>query len=215
VIVEETRLGGEAPELHPLEAQQIAAAVSSRRLEFAVGRACAHRALTRLEGPSNGTTPFALLNGPDRAPRWPPGIVGAITHTGKGPGGYCGAVVARSTDLLTVGLDAEGGEALEGALWSFVLTEAERRRLTEVTAERAGVLGKIIFSAKECFYKAQFPLTHRFLDFKQVEVLLDQAASMFEIGLTDGTQRELPVTPWTGRYLEDEGLVFTGIAIPT
>ncbi|MBN1173619.1 MAG: 4'-phosphopantetheinyl transferase, partial [Micromonosporaceae bacterium] len=59
----------------PEEAPLVARAVPRRRAEFTTGRHCARLALASL-----GVEPAAILAGPDRAPRWPAGIVGTITH---------------------------------------------------------------------------------------------------------------------------------------
>lgn len=199
----------EAPPLLPEEAAQVAEAVPRRRIEFATGRACARRALARLR-----IEAFALRNGPDRAPRWPAGVVGSITHTGQAPGGFCGVAVGRVAELRAVGLDAEGAEGLERSLWSFVLTPRERGWLDEMDPTLGGRLAKIIFSAKECFYKAQFPLSRRVLAFQDVEIALDPRSSAFEARLAKGVSRDLPLVACIGRYLEGEALVLAGVALP-
>lgn len=211
--VEETRLGCEEPELLLPEVAQIAQAVSSRRIEFATGRACARRALARLPVSSRPNPEFALLNGPDRAPVWPVGVVGAITHTGRAPAGYCGVAVGRSVDLRAVGLDVERALPLGGELWPSVLTPTEQSWLAGFDGVRAGMLAKLMFSAKECFYKAQFPLSRRFLGFGEVEITLDPASSTFDARLTEYARKNLPLVRCSGRYAESEEFIFTGIAL--
>jgi 4'-phosphopantetheinyl transferase EntD len=207
-MVEEARLGADAPPIDPAEAEQVEHAVCRRRIEFATGRWCARRALARLQIES-----FVLKNGPDRAPRWPSGVVGSITHTGKSPGGFCGVAVGRSSDLLTVGLDAEREDVMAPSLRDYILTPPEQRRLDGVgSAMRAG-LAKVMFSAKECFYKAQYPLSGRFLRFQDVEIDVDVAGSMFEARLTAGAPTDLPLARCVGRYLMEEEFVVTGVAI--
>src|SRR5277367_2552834 len=63
-------------------------AVRARRTEFLAGRACARSALRKL---ADGRADDAIPIGPDRAPVWPAGIVGAITHAH----GFAAAAVAR------------------------------------------------------------------------------------------------------------------------
>jgi 4'-phosphopantetheinyl transferase EntD len=210
VVFEEMRLSETVPDPHPLEAEQVATAVVRRRIEFAAGRHCARRALARLSIEN-----FVLRNGQDRAPCWPPGVVGAITHTGQAPGeGYCGVVVARATDVVTVGVDAESTKPLKPALWAHVLTAAERSSLEVLSASAAGLHATAIFSAKECFYKAQFPLSHRFLRFHDVEIALDPGSSMFEARLTEQAPPGLPLARCAGRFVQDQEFVVTGIALP-
>ena len=57
------------------EARAVARAVPARRAEFAAGRRAAHRAMERLGVPA---APVAM--GSDRAPVWPPGVIGSISH---------------------------------------------------------------------------------------------------------------------------------------
>jgi 4'-phosphopantetheinyl transferase EntD len=202
----------EPPPIHPDEAAQVATAVAKRRVEFAAGRDCARRALTRL-----GIEDFVLRNGPDRAPRWPEGVVGSISHAGTVPGGFCGAVVGRSRDFLTLGLDAEVADAVGPELWPRVMTARELDWLQSQPAESRPTLAAVVFSAKECFYKARFPLAGQFLDFADVEVALDWPGSSFEarLGADGAGSLGSPLLPGCkGRYLEVDGFVITGIGVP-
>jgi 4'-phosphopantetheinyl transferase EntD len=208
VCFEEVSLSEPLPPPHPQEAEQVATAVPARRIEFAAGRHCARRALARLsiEG-------FVLRNGADRAPRWPVGVVGAITHTQRAGEGYCGVVVGRTDRVVTVGLDAEQAEPLATSLWPHVLTAGERRSLQTTAADTAGYLARVIFSAKECFYKAQFALSRQFLRFHDVEISLDPGEPTFAATLTRDAPRGLPLTSCRGRFLPSGGFVVTGIAL--
>lgn len=208
VVTEEVALGEPIPAPHPDEARQVARAVPRRQVEFAAGRHCARLALRRL-----GVDDVVLLNGEDRAPRWPAGIVGAITHTGDLPGGYCGVAVARAAEVLALGLDAEEAQPLEDRLWSYVLNETERRALERAAPAERGLLAKIVFSAKECFYKAQYPLTGRFLRFDEVEVALRPADNTFEAQPLVDLGLGPRMTRCAGRFAVDEALILTGLAI--
>jgi 4'-phosphopantetheinyl transferase EntD len=207
VVVEQLDLDGDVPALHPDEAAQVARAVTKRRREFAAGRHLARRALARL---GSGFEDVVLLNGADRAPRWPTGVVGSITHTGAGDQGYCAVVLGRDSELVTVGIDAEEAEPLEPELWSFVLTADERAALEREPVESRGLLAKVVFSAKECFYKAQYPLTRQFLSFQQVRITLIPALGQFIAERVDvGSE----MSRCLGRYSIDGVLVLTGIAV--
>src|SRR5690242_7832438 len=74
----------QASPLYLEESVLVKNAVEKRIAEFCAGRHCAREALRAL-----GRTPGAIL-AEGRAPIWPDGVVGAITHCT----GYCGAVVA-------------------------------------------------------------------------------------------------------------------------
>lgn len=207
VAVEEAVLPSEPPPGPVEEAAQIANAAPSRRVEFAMVRHCARRAAARL-----GIPPFVLRNDENRAPIWPAGLVGALTHTGKVPGGYCAAAVARAQEVLTVGLDAEQADPLPSRLYRFVLTPQELEELQNLQGQ--GLAAKIIFSAKECFYKAQFPLTRRRLGFQDVEINLDFASQAFQVCPVDAASfGELFSPTWRGGFSVDGVLVRTALAV--
>ena len=117
VVVEAS--GDDAPvePLHPLEASFVRDAVPRRRREFAMGRACARRALARL-----GIENRPLLPGHDRAPVWPRGIVGSISHCE----GFCAVAVARRDRTSSIGLDVELRVPLDVGLVQTICTPGER-----------------------------------------------------------------------------------------
>jgi 4'-phosphopantetheinyl transferase EntD len=177
VVVEELWFGDEAPGCDPRELAQVAGAVVPRRIEYAAGRHCARAALAKLD-----IHDFVLLNTSDRCPAWPAGIVGSITHTGRAPRGYCAVALASTARVLALGIDAEQTGPLDPGLWELIARPAELRALQRV-GDAAGWHAKLLFVAKEAFYKAQFPLTRAQLDFHDVEVELDFAAGRFEVML--------------------------------
>jgi len=199
------------PDLPPEEAAQIAHAVPRRQLEFATVRVCARRAAARL-----GVAPFVLLNGADRAPLWPADLVGSLTHTGRGTSGYCAAAAARADAMRSIGIDAEQAQPLPSRLWDFVLTPSEQTHLRAMDPDPDawGLLAKIVFSAKECFYKAQFPLTRQYLGFHQVEIALDLANGAFEARLSPSAPPGMALTASRGRFAVAEDLVKTAIGVP-
>lgn len=158
-----------ALELLPSEASATGAMVERRRREFAAGRRAARAAMCAI-----GLSPAAIPVGVDRAPRWPPGLVGSITHSAT----HCLAALAPNGALAGLGLDLEPDEPLPASLWDAVLTPAERRRLSG-TGDGAGRLATLVFSAKEAVYKCQHPLTGAMLAFHDVEIDLDPARGAF------------------------------------
>jgi 4'-phosphopantetheinyl transferase EntD len=73
-VIETCGQDGEPSPLYPEEAVHVERAVEKRRRDFALGRACARRALAVLDD----RPPTAILVGEERAPVWPEGIVGSI-----------------------------------------------------------------------------------------------------------------------------------------
>jgi 4'-phosphopantetheinyl transferase EntD len=196
------RLGDDADAAPlPEEETLIEGAVAARRAEFATARACARQALRNL-----GLSAGPILRGPKREPLWPPGIVGSITHCI----GYRAAAVARADEVLTIGIDAEPHAAIPERVAARVLDDGER---AWTAAAPAGIhWDRLIFSAKECVYKAWFPLTRRWLGFDEASVTIDPAAATFRARLLIPTPAGVPAT-FHGRYRVANGLVITAIAV--
>lgn len=140
-----------------------------RRREFAAGRHCARRALAHL-----GHEAVALPIGHDRAPVWPPGVIGSITHTGD----FAIAAVAWKSDLRSLGIDMESADPLEPDLLELVCREDERAALASCGMDPQ--LGaKLVFSAKESVYKCLWPVTGSFLEFHAIGIRIDPVVSRF------------------------------------
>jgi 4'-phosphopantetheinyl transferase EntD len=138
---------------------------SRKRLtDFSNGRYCATKALEQI-GIENAIIPI----GEDREPIWPEGIVGSISHCDS----LTGAIVAKSSDHISLGLDIEEIGRVTPDLWELVFTENEKNFLFSLSKEDQRVKSTAIFSIKEAFYKFQHPLTKVFLDFLDVEVNLE------------------------------------------
>lgn len=191
--------------LHPEEAAQIARAVESRRREFTTARLCARRALARL-----GLPPVAVPPGPQGEPRWPAGVLGSITHAA----GYRAAAVARSADVLALGIDAEPDLPLPEDLLESIASPREQARLLEL--ERAAPepvnWGRLLFSAKESVYKAWFPQGRRILDFCDADVAFDPEGSFRARLLLTPPERESGLrADYSGRWLARGGLLLTTV----
>ncbi len=161
--------GGDAG-LWPEEEVQVARAVPARRLQFAAGRRCARAGLAAL-----GLAPVPIPAGPQRAPHWPAGATGSISHTT----GYAVAVVRRTSDgpggpsgpastRLSIGVDAEQLGRVGDHLYSRLFTPAEEAWLARLAGPRRDAAATAVFGAKEAFYKAQFPLTGAWVGFHDV-----------------------------------------------
>jgi 4'-phosphopantetheinyl transferase EntD len=202
--VKAVAMRGDAPDAAPLpeELPLLDGAVEQRRAEFATARDCASRALRVL-----GAADMAILRGPKREPLWPAGIVGSITHCT----GYRAAAVAFAADVLTIGIDAEPHAAIPERVARRVLVDAER---DWITTEAPGIhWSRLIFSAKESVYKAWFPLARRWLGFEDAIVTIDPAAGSFDARLLIEPPPEVPAA-YRGRFLIEDGLVLTAIAVP-
>ncbi len=195
-----------APEgLLPGEAAGLVNPTQKRLAEFAAGRRAAHQAMERLAVPVR-----AVAHGPDRAPVWPCGLVGGISHTAT----HCLAVVAEGARYAALGLDLEQDKNLPTDLIEVVCTPAERGWLSVQPDDLRGRLGRLIFSAKECAYKAQFGVTRQLIGFEAFEITPDLETGQFEATFT---QDVLPFTRGAclhGQFRFDGGVIVTGMALP-
>ena len=194
----------DAAALWPEEERHVARAVEKRVAEFRAGRHCGREALSRL-----GAAPCAIPAEPDRSARWPAGFVGTITHCR----GYCAAAVARASALAGIGLDAEERSRVPPKLWRSVATEVERAELEALGDAEALDRAALLFSAKEAFYKAQYPTSRAFIGFREARFQrLDEARFSVELLRdVDGLARAGAV--FEGRYAFDGPLVFAALAI--
>jgi 4'-phosphopantetheinyl transferase EntD len=174
-------------------------AVEKRLCEFAAGRRAARQAMSAI-----GIPPAAIPAGQDRAPVWPDGVLGSISHGG----GACLALVAKKhTSWALLGIDIEADTSLEPELWETVLTPEERASLPEGPA--AGLQAKRIFSAKEATYKAQYPLSSTLLEFHDLAVGLERDAFTARFARPAGPLRQGTVL--RGICLAACGLILTAL----
>ena len=155
---------GDPATLLPAEAECTAGFAISRLREFAAGRSCARLALADL-----GAESAPLLMGDGREPLWPVGFTGSITHTA----GYCAAAVCRVGVVVSLGIDAERIVAVNRSERQALFCPAEIDWLESLALPEQTAMACAMFSAKESYFKCTFPLTRRWLEFKEVELRFD------------------------------------------
>jgi 4'-phosphopantetheinyl transferase EntD len=195
--------------LLPAEAPYVGRAVPKRVQEFAAGRLCARRALAEF-----GIVDFPVRVADDRQPIWPDSFVGSITHTE----GYGAAVVAQRRRMRALGLDSEIVGQVKAPLWATICTQSEIAWLRSLPRSEQAAAATVIFSAKEAFYKCQYPLTRERLNFLDAVVeAVTRPASMGTFSIRS-TRRiafeDHTIMPLQGRFLFHEQEVTAGIAIP-
>lgn len=158
---------GDYDALFEAEKEQMERSVDKRRREFAAGRLLAREVLSRL-GQEHGP----LLNREDRVPQWPSGIVGSITHTS----GLCIVAAANRMTHVGLGIDAEPLAPLRERLFGHICTDSERASLAAGPLDNEGLNARLIFSAKEAFYKCQYTVTEKYLGFHDVDVRMESDA---------------------------------------
>ncbi|MFJ6213094.1 4'-phosphopantetheinyl transferase [Streptomyces sp. NPDC092296] len=191
--------------LFPQEQAAIAKVVEKRRVEFTTVRACARDALGAL-----GVGPAPLVPGERGAPSWPDGVVGSMTHCA----GYRAAVVGRSAEVATVGIDAEPNEPLPEGVLGAIARPEDLEALAALPTAAGVAWDRVLFSAKESVYKAWYPVARKWLDFEEARVRIAPDGTFTAGLLVSGpTLLGRPLTGFAGRWVAADGLVATAIVV--
>jgi enterobactin synthetase component D len=188
----------------------LARAVPKRQIEWILARHCARIACAEL----GVVIPAPVGNHPDRSPIWPPGLVGAITHTE----GFVSAAVARHRDCQAIGIDSERPMTAEVA--AQVATQVCRPEERGASERLGGAVDfpylTLLFSAKESIYKCLYPIVGRYFSYQDARVeTIDLEAHRFEARLTADLGRGFTTgTPLSGVFRLDPGFVHTAIRLP-
>ena len=202
VLYAELEDTGQALPLHPGEEAYVAKAADSRRRDFAAGRFCARAALSRLDRPG-----MVIAREADGRPVWPEGVVGSITHTA----GYAAALVARKSEYLGIGVDAERVGKLTDDLIPLLFGAQEQAWLGTLSPQRRSMAATSLFSAKEAYFKAWSPLTGQPLSFQALHVEMDDEG--FAVTQPDAIL-EAWKRPLRGRLAQSSDLVVTAVCLP-
>ncbi len=198
---------GTSVALFPAEWHAIKRAVPKRQREFTTARGCARQALDAL-----GVPPVPIVPGEAGEPLWPTGIVGSITHCE----GYCGCAVARSSDLVGLGIDAEPNAPLPAGILSDIACDHELSWIQEAALQHPSIhWDRMLFSAKEAAYKVWYPLMRQWLGFRDAAVTIDPQTRQFDVRLLlPGQTRGEPAAGFRGRWSVENDLILTAIALP-
>lgn len=137
--------------LLPEERAAIADMAPKRLAEYSLGRHCAHRAMEAL-----GSAAAPVIKGEDRAPIWPTGLIGSISHCEQ----TAAAVVGRTEAYQGIGLDIEAAGELPEELRRLILRPDEDGD------------AKLRFSIKEAVYKCIYPTLGHYVDFQEMQIIL-------------------------------------------
>ncbi|MEO9826423.1 MAG: hypothetical protein ABJF50_18635 [Paracoccaceae bacterium] len=155
--------------LAPGEEVAVQNAISKRRAEFAAGRRAARTALAAL-----GREQATILTAASRAPIWPDGITGSITHDQ----GLALAILAETRHVAALGIDLTQAAPLPGQTRNSILRAPAETTLTEIEARAA-------FAIKECLFKALYPRVERFFGFDAAIATPDLEGQGFTATLTE------------------------------
>ncbi len=131
------------------------------------GRDCARRALVAL-----GFEAGPIVPDEDGVPLWPERCLGSISHSR----GLCAAVAARADAYVCLGLDLEKTNRLSAGAIKRVVHPGEAEWVGDDQARAS-----LLFSAKEAFYKAQFPKWRSPGNFHDLSLAVDESAGELHI----------------------------------
>jgi 4'-phosphopantetheinyl transferase EntD len=197
---------GDAADLLPAELPCTAGMVPQRRNEFAAGRAA-----VRMATMADGSEPFAVPMGVDRAPVWPTGIIGSIAHSSD----ICLAAISRSKRYAAIGIDIEPDVPLPPDIAAEVVHEGDGLELESGAAPLAQHYHVEVFSAKEAAYKCQFPLTGSVLGFDALSIRLMPQSHSFVARFEESVGSFRAGDTLDGSYALIGDHVLTVASIPT
>lgn len=196
LVITGGQISDDMPDLHRGELEIVAFAGAKRQLEFAHGRLFAHQALAEL-----GHDIDVISRDEYRAPVWPDPVVGSISHTRD----YAVAVVSDRSRYRSLGIDVELMARLNPATWRVVFTDNELDYLKNLPPEIQQARATTIFSAKEAFYKCDFPLNRKNIGFKNIEMQETDEPGHMAISCDRLTRRK----GYHCRYSRDDSHVIT------
>ncbi|MEX6507200.1 4'-phosphopantetheinyl transferase [Jiella sp. M17.18] len=141
------------------ERRSLTALVPIRRRASGAARSVARRLLAQTGLPGS-----AILRSASGAPVWPEGRAGSMAHDDE----LAVAAVARTSDVMSLGIDIEAATPLPVDLWELVAPACGLW-----ARPNPGLAAKIQFCVKEAVYKSVFPLDGRILDFADIDVDLE------------------------------------------
>lgn len=153
-----------------------------RQAEFLAGRWLASMGQDAI-----GQRPGVIHMGRDRAPQWPGGVTGSISHTNR----HCACIVLPQGSG-DPGIDVEtvaSGSKLK-ALQAKAMTDREREGLASV--QDPALFSTLLFSAKETLFKALYPTVRRFFGFHCAELAAAPGTAHVSLALTQSLHPDLP-----------------------
>ncbi len=180
------------------EPRAITRAIPKRRAEFAAGRRAARHAMK-----TAGLAETAIPQGEKRAPLWPEGLRGSITHDN----GLALACIARADAVTRLGLDLAEASDFPEHLRNEILRTPEEQR-------QSGLDARITFSAKETVFKAFYPEVGSYFGFDAVEVAPALAENRFSIRLRRTLGACPAGTEFQGAVIMLDNRLVTLLAVP-
>ena len=112
--------------------------------------------------------------GTDRAPIWPGGLVGSISHCDD----FVMAVVCSRAALTTIGIDCERRTRLDPGL-STIICRDDEQAWQEDCKLSYGEWLTAVFSTKEAVFKAHYAVERHMLGFKDIRIYFESDLTGF------------------------------------
>jgi len=137
---------------------------------------------------------------------WPAGITGSIAHTRE----ICVAAAGPDSLFRAIGFDIEDDQPLPKEIVARVATPAELGAREKDECPLGIDLPKLLFVAKEAFYKMWFPVTGIFLEFHDVAVEVDPDGGSVLASPVGGSGFDT----MAGRFGRCDGMIFCYFDLP-
>ncbi|GAB1268690.1 4'-phosphopantetheinyl transferase [Aurantivibrio infirmus] len=188
--------------------EKMSRAVPKRKAEYIAGRYCARKSLGAIN-----ISDQAVGTSEERAPVWPEGVVGSITHSA----GFASAVVAKAEEIRGIGIDSEKciKEKTANNIRSHILTERETFGDNPHVANNDRLYLTVVFSAKESIYKCLNPIVKQFFDFKHAVIKFDvDRKNQFSFELLKTLNNEFCLGyQGRGEYFIDDEFIHTAVVL--
>ena len=142
---------------------QMNKSVIKRRAEYLAGRYCALNALSEI-----GIKNYQIQTGEHRAPIWPDGILGSISHNDN----FAIAAISKRHNLCGIGVDVEEvmSTVTVNNVMSQILNKEEELLISTLDPENIEKWFTAFFSAKESFFKAAYSEVKSYFGFDAVTI---------------------------------------------
>ncbi len=172
------------------------ALLQSRKNEFLLGRICASKAIEGL-----GVKAADVGVRSDGSPEWPESIVGSISHCNQ----CVIAIVAFAADYLSLGVDVEKEQYLDGSIVEYFCNRAELESL-HYNIKR-GISPIMLFSAKEAVLKmASKKLRLDLTQLSQIQITISDSLDEFTAQVYSDPWRNNK-RKYNGIFIKDSGIV--------
>lgn len=141
--------------------ESLAKAVPKRRAEFLAGRIIVREAMRIMVLPM-----IDIPIGMNRAPCWPKGVAGSITHSGNQV--FC--LLSKNNNCIGIDYEEIISDENVADIQCSIVSEEEVSLFSEVSSDYNKVL-TLAFSAKESLFKALYFSVRKYFDFLDVTII--------------------------------------------